>query len=112
MSAIERIEKYLAFNNKTSPIDCTFSDGERYAYERVLKILKEEQSKSSWIPVEERLPEVGVYVLCCCEDNPMKVCKRHRELIDDPTQWIDGVGYWANRITHWQPLPPAPGESR
>lgn len=50
-----------------------------------------------WIPVTERLPEGGVYVLAySADDDYMCVEARHK--------------FAAFQITHWMPLPEAPEE--
>lgn len=63
---------------------------------------------SKWIPVGERLPELGEFVLACGEDwtFPAAVLQ-HTKF---PEQWTDAEGYLAEP-THWMPLPPNPGDA-
>jgi hypothetical protein len=76
-------------------------------------------SEPNWIPVEERLPEIGAEVLVYCGDEhwscPVAVAYRHERRGDG---WSDAAGYgWSDaeegtslngRITHWMPLPEPP----
>ena len=56
-----------------------------------------EESKPRWIPVTERLPEDGVYVLAySADDDYMCVEARHK--------------FAAFQVTHWMPLPAPPKE--
>ncbi|WP_327021876.1 DUF551 domain-containing protein [Klebsiella quasipneumoniae] len=69
-----------------------------------------------WIPVSERLPEVGVKVLCYpVKDEPIHATFNGQLWLQD-VSWsgsdepIDNV-ITAN-VTHWMPLPAAPQEVR
>lgn len=59
-----------------------------------------------WIPVTERLPDVGKEVLCFCRANICFV------LGWDGNHWHEGADryYMSGFVTHWMPLPPAPKE--
>lgn len=62
------------------------------------------RSAASWIPVEDRLPEVpGLY---------MVTVKNDHERIYSKTAWYHGQGNWFVRqsVTHWMPLPEPPKE--
>lgn len=72
---------------------------------------------AGWISVDERLPEVGVSVLMWVERKRVSSCEFGR--LDSDGTWstyeIDGeVGRYClpgeERVTHWMPLPPAPGD--
>lgn len=65
-------------------------------YEKAADVI-EEQSKPKWIPVTERFPESGKYVLAySADDDLMAVEERHK--------------FEAFQITHWMPLPDPPKE--
>ncbi|HBT4704266.1 DUF551 domain-containing protein [Klebsiella quasipneumoniae subsp. similipneumoniae] len=69
-----------------------------------------------WIPVSERMPEVGVKVLCFpVEDEPIHA-------VFNGQLWLQDIS-WSNsdepidnvitcNVTHWMPLPAAPQESK
>ena len=62
-----------------------------------------EDGKPKWIPVTERLPEVGEFVLVASTTNPNLMIDLNR---------IGRDGYWfyiAFGITHWMPLPSVEG---
>ena len=62
---------------------------------------------AKWIPVMERLPEMGTKVLCCGV--------KGGRFIAELSEWGKGVLYWTKRdgkgcptVTHWMPLPEPP----
>lgn len=69
-----------------------------------------------WIPVSERIPEVGVKVLCFpVEDEPIHA-------VFNGQLWLQDIS-WSNsdepidnvitcNVTHWMPLPAAPQEGK
>lgn len=59
-----------------------------------------------WIPVTERLPDVGKDVLCFCRANICFV------LGWDGNHWHEGADryYMSGFVTHWMPLPEPPKE--
>ena len=74
-----------------------FKDDLAKAYEHGV-----EDGKPKWIPVSERLPEVGEFVLVASVTNPNIHINLNR---------IGRDGYWfymAFGITHWMPLPEPP----
>ena len=58
-----------------------------------------------WIPVSERLPENGEYVLCFCRANIVCVLRRDKDgdWYENPTHV-----YMSGFVTHWMPLPEPP----
>lgn len=61
-------------------------------------------NKPRWIPVTERLPDVGKDVLCFCRANISLVLGR------DGNLWREGADryYMSGFVTHWMPLPEPP----
>ena len=51
---------------------------------------------TKWIPVTERLPEIGIVVLVYSEDNGICV------------DYYDGDLFGYHDITHWMPIPQPP----
>ena len=67
------------------------------------RLLNEEPSP--WIPVSERLPEVGVQVLCAMPGGGVEVMRKREH--DGWWEWWGGdIDQLA--ITHWMPLPAPP----
>lgn len=62
---------------------------------------------SEWIPVTERLPENGKYVLCFCRANIICVLRR-----DKDGDWYENPAhvYMSSFVTHWMPIPEPPKE--
>ena len=58
----------------------------------------------NWIPVTERLPESGEWVLCACRANIIEVLKYDRTM-DDWDSTMPERCYMKGFVTHWMPLP-------
>ena len=59
---------------------------------------------TGWIPVKERLPEVGIYLVTCDDEKyPVKVM-RFKES-GDTLLWYTSRGIYDGRIYAWMPLP-------
>ena len=71
-----------------------------------VEMLKKKR-KPKWIPVTERLPENGEYVLCFCRANIVCVLRRDKggDWYENPTHV-----YMSGFVTHWMPLPEPPKE--
>lgn len=64
-----------------------------------------------WISVNDRLPEVGVRVLCARTQTSMAGTR----YLDQTVGYITGGSRWSCRmdwinVTHWMPLPEPPKE--
>ena len=67
--------------------------------------LSDDVAKVAWIPVGERLPEYGQEVIV--NSNFDGVCAG---VLDSYDEWFAPCSeYKLTRITHWMPLPAAPG---
>ena len=83
----------------TLSANCELNEFAEPMVDRVAALLRSRMAER-WIPVSERLPEEGVYVLAA----------------NGPTQWIvrrNGITwnkphFQGKAITHWRPLPSAP----
>ena len=69
-----------------------------------------------WIPVTERLPDVGVDVLVVKDngDKNMAVWRLYRTIPNGQPHWEDevGDGLLLKAATHWMPLPEPPADMR
>lgn len=64
--------------------------------------------RSGWIPVSERLPEHGKWVLCACRANTVEVLKYDSTMDDWDSQFPERC-YMKSFVTHWMPLPSTEG---
>ena len=72
-----------------------------------------ESFAQGWIPVTERLPEDGVFVLVSNDDGIIMVAKYETDLLGWYKRYCpyDHDFWWENedgRISHWMPLPEPP----
>lgn len=76
--------------------------GENLDNERAYLELLALRESSRWIPVSERLPEVGACVLIYVPDGVGATI----DVLHTDGKWLD----WSspNKVTHWRPLPEAP----
>ena len=71
---------------------------------RTLENAIKELDGKRWIPVTERLPEVGIYLVTCDDEKyPVKVM-RFKES-EDTLLWYTSRGIYDGRIYAWMPLP-------
>lgn len=75
----------------------------------------EEISIRRWIPVTERLPEDGVFVLVCNDDGHMMIAKHETETYDWYYKYTNyDFDIWDNEeqgpVQYWMPLPEPPEE--
>ena len=64
-----------------------------------------------WIPVDDRLPEVGGYVVCIAKRNPFS---RFMPMVAriEKNGWVNPITeQYISEVTHWMPIPqPLKGE--
>ena len=61
-----------------------------------------------WIPVKDRLPEAGGYVVCIAKRNPFS---RFMPMVAriEKNGWVNPITeQYISEITHWMPLPQPP----
>ena len=61
-----------------------------------------------WIPVEDRLPEVGGYVVCIAKRNPFS---RFMPMVAriEKNGWVNPITeQYISEVTHWMPMPNPP----
>ena len=106
MTNEERRKATEWFRNRAK--NCPMS-GARRMYEIATEALEERERNEQphWIPVSERLPENGKYVLCFCRANIVCVLRRDKDgdWYENPTHV-----YMSGFVTHWMPLPEPPME--
>lgn len=61
-------------------------------------------SKDGWIPVEERLPEKGTYVMCCFDDGAVDVLWQNWKE-DKSLLYYTDIDNQIRKVIAWQPLP-------
>ncbi len=89
-----------------------YNYGDETAYHRSIEIVNQlaEEYKGGWIPCSERLPEVGVAVLCFCKFGNYWVAKyggADSEHLGNKDIWfIHNLG-WLRKdsVLAWMPLP-------
>lgn len=77
------------------------------AVEDVLKIIRshmDDEDNDGWIPVEERLPDKGTYVMCCFDDGAVDVLWQNWKEDKSLLFYADIDGEIRKAIA-WQPLP-------
>ena len=99
----------LAHNENTANTDYIIAAANNYpaALEEIAR-LREAQR---WIPVGERLPELGVWVIVQCAVGRKSVWRRF-ESFESSWQNETGVTFSLRRVTHWMPLPESPQEDK
>ena len=94
MDKMDKTKSHIAISNVER---CKRCAEEHRQLAEWLKELKQLREQTRWIPVNERLPEIGQYVLCSlikAEDVKHRViiCKYERAV-------------WWSYVTAWMPLP-------
>lgn len=88
--------------------ECGFGDP-RPTYETVASYLMSHGvTVQEWIPVKERLPEVGGYVVCIAKRNPFS---RFMPMVAriEKNGWLNPMTeQYISEVTHWMPIPQPP----
>ena len=75
-----------------------------------LRARQEQESKplNGWISVQDRLPEVGRYVVCIAKRNPFS---RFMPMVAriEKNGWVNPITeQYISEVTHWMPMPELP----
>lgn len=101
-------EKKLIEELRKSNLHHASNSREEVLLDRTIRIVKEQSKVGEWIPVEERLPEEGEWVLCQCKANTKEVLR-----IEKNGDWYHDHNhcYLSSFVDAWMPLPePYKGE--
>ena len=100
MDIREKLVKLL----KTSPTRNGYTDLEDVADHLIANGVTVQE----WIPVDERLPEVGGYVVCIAKRNPFS---RFMPMVAriEKNGWANPITeQYISEVTHWMPIPELP----
>lgn len=98
---LEEIKK-LKCNQDSENQD--YITGYMSALSTIEEIIAEEND--GWIPVEERLPEGGTYVMCCFDDGAVDVLWQNWQE-DKSLLFYADINNEIRKAIAWQPLPEA-----
>ena len=89
---------------------------ERYRHDRYVDFelaqaeeLRKLKEQTRWIPLAERLPEIGDRCLCNVKSFAFPGSFYHAILRYDKYGFVEG-GIYTDDVTHWMPLPEPPKE--
>ena len=87
-----------------STIGLTPTDAEIYANDFIAHCVTVQE----WIPVKDRLPEAGEYVVCIAKRNPFSMFMPMVARIDK-NGWVNPMTeQYISEVTHWMQMPLAP----
>lgn len=104
MTDQQLIDALLRLKVETGSLACAGCGHEHNCSLQGCNILREavaairEKEERRWIPVTERLPDIGIEVLVYSEDDGICV------------DYCDGDSFVCYYVTHWMPLPKPPKE--
>ena len=80
-----------------------------------IEVLSKMEKTTQWIPVTERLPEDGIFVLVCNDDGHMMIAKHETETYEWYYKYTNyDFDIWDNEeqgpVCYWMPLPEPPKE--
>lgn len=95
-AAVNYAEDTIAVGDKDFLLEVGFAEGAKWM---------QDQIKPDWVPVAERLPEIGQYVQAAIKGGVLL----YSCVLEKNNTWY-GYGYAQpeTRITHWMPLPDPP----
>ena len=74
----------------------------------VMDIISHGITVQEWISVDDRLPEVGGYVVCIAKRNPFSRFMPMVARIEE-NGWVNPMNeQYISEVTHWMPMPAPP----
>lgn len=113
LEEIEDVRKIMKSTVATNCFgkECENDDCTVCVCERVIEIIRSHMDEvndtnvpSNWIPCSERLPEEGIYVMCCFDDGSVDVLwQKWQE--DEALLFYADFDNQIRKVIAWQPLP-------
>ena len=113
LEEIEDVRKIMKSTVATNCFgkECENDDCTVCVCERVIEIIRFHMNEvndtnvgSNWIPCSERLPEEGIYVMCCFDDGTVDVLwQKWQE--DEALLFYADFDNQIRKVIAWQPLP-------
>ena len=75
-----------------------------------LRIVQDFPPSHLWVPVTERLPQPESVVLCAFDSGEVSSLRQEWSLSQAEDPFLDETEASPRRVTHWMPLPAAPGK--
>ena len=109
MDVREKLVKIVCDVMETDGCICHCNHPPCFEVERVVNaLIANGVTVQEWIPVDDRLPEVGGYVVCIAKRNPFS---RFMPMIAriEKNGWVNPMTeQYISEVTHWMPMPELP----
>ena len=109
MDVREKLVKIVCDVMETDGCICHCNHPPCFEVERVVNaLIANGVTVQEWIPVDDRLPEVGGYVVCIAKRNPFS---RFMPMIAriEKNGWVNPMTeQYISEVTHWMPMPEPP----
>ena len=102
MDVMEKLIDLIIDAKRTDPETCSFTE---YLADC---LINNGVTVQEWIPVKDRLPEVGGYVVCIAKRNPFS---RFMPMVAriEKNGWVNPITeQYISEVTHWMPIPHPP----
>ena len=109
MDVREKLVKIVCDVMETDGCICHCNHPPCFEVERVVNaLIANGVTVQEWIPVDDRLPEVGGYVVCIAKRNPFS---RFMPMVAriGKNGWVNPITeQYISEVTHWMPMPQPP----
>lgn len=101
----EKKERNMHGNNDSDINNKCSECSRRKWYQKGYEDGKKDMCKDDWIPVEERLPDRGIYVMCCFDDGTVDTLWQNWKGDKSSLRYTDVVDNQIRKVIAWQRLP-------